>query len=438
MRRISRVLTTAALLVAVGCAPKRLPPVGTGMEAPPPAPAPAPEGLLPRLLGVGLQEDRSEFVLGATGPAELQDASGRRLAHVDENAQVVCRRQGGRVAWSAAGRSGKASAVRLAPADPSLRVTWGDEHYRGDFLVILTPGSTTGLTLVNDVELEAYLRGVVPWEIGRLGREGMAALEAQAVAARTYTVSHRGARRDRGFDVWADVMDQVYRGARDEDPLCNEAIENTAGLVLRHGGREIEAYYSACCGGVSHPDGPPGGEAWCRDSRHFHWREVWSRPELEAIIARTLPEYLDYAATGGRAPWAGVPFIGRGRDSDPRRPGRLRGLEISGRTTSGRVSELLLTTDAGVYRVRGDRVRWVLTPPSGKPAILRSALFDLELEWVDDALRTIAVRGRGFGHGIGMCQTGAIAMAKAGWSAAAILEHYYPGARLEAADGTPR
>ena len=456
MRRISR--AAVLLLLAAGLAgctgPKRLPPVNT---EPLPGPGPGPGGAaVPNLLGVGLGEGQAEFVVTATGSALVNDArSGRTLARLAAGRTLTCRRSGDGVTWAVPGEQGKAASVRLVPADPADLVVHGEDRYRGEFLLIPTPDRSTGLTLVNAVELEAYLRGVVPWEIGRHQRDALAALEAQAVAARTYTVSHLGARRSRGFDVFADVMDQVYRGARDEDPLCNEAIEHTAGQVLRQGDQEIEAYYSACCGGttsqveevwardarpylISQPDGPPGGEPWCAGSRYYHWRETWTRAELESILQRTLPEYLDYATSNGRAVWAGVPFTPRAGGSDPRRPGALRDLQILRRTTSGRVAELAVLTDAGTYHVRGDRVRWALAPASGNPAILRSALFDLELERVGDSLRGVAVRGRGYGHGIGLCQTGALEMARRGRTAAEILAHYYPGARLVTVAGSGR
>lgn len=454
MRRISR--TVVVLWAAAGLAgcggPKRLPPVVTEPEPRPGPVAPA----VPRLLGVGLQEDRPELVVAATGPAEVTDAGdGRVLARLAADTPLAARRRGDGVAWAASGAEGTAPAVRLVPVDPAHLVTVGEDAYRGGFLLIPTPGRSTGLSLVNDVELEAYLQGVVPWEIGRHGRDALAALEAQAVAARTYTVSHLGARKDRGFDVFADVMDQVYRGARDEDPLCNEAIARTAGLVLRHAGAEIEAYYSACCGGVtsqveevwarearpylvSHRDGPAGGDPWCAGYRHYHWREAWPAAQLEAILARTLPEYVEYATTNGRAPWAGVPFTPRDGAADWRKPGGLRDLEILRRTTSGRVALLAVVTDAGTYHVRGDRTRWVLAPASGRPAILRSALFELELERTGGALRTVAARGRGYGHGIGLCQTGALAMARGGHGVDRILAHYYPGAALVPAGGADR
>ena len=429
-----------------GCAgPKRTPPVD--LEPPPDL---VPAVGTPTLLGVGLLENQKSLNISVNGPAVLLDGhGGNRLARLDGPGIVVCSRSGNQVTWLADGKKGTTGTVILKPVDPGHRVFQGKFEYRGAFLVRPTPGGS-GLTLVNNLDLESYLRGVVPWEIGRHGREKLAALEAQAVAARTYTISHLGTRKSRGFDVYASVQDQVYKGAADEDPLCNFAVESTAGLVLRFENEEIEAYYSACCGGVSSnveevwargprpylvssPDSPgEGDEAYCATSRHFDWRESWTAGRLEEIMQKTLPEYMDYITQPGRAEWAGPVFSPRDGSSSANRPGRLRNLEILDRTTSGRVARLAVTTDAGVYHVRGDRVRWVLKPASGNPFILRSALFEVELVRDGDRLVEVATRGRGYGHGIGLCQTGALAMAERGKSVREILSHYYPGSTLAA------
>jgi stage II sporulation protein D len=434
----------ATTLGTGGCAgPKRLPPVTT---------EPVPDLVTPigtpTLLGVGLLEDSDSLELSANGPALILDGvSGSRLARLDALDRLVCNRSKGKISWRGGGESGSAAAVILQPLDPGHRVFHDQSEYRGEFLVRPTPGGG-GLTLINSLDLESYLRGVVPWEIGRHGRDRLAALEAQAVAARTYTLSHLGTRKSRGFDVYASVQDQVYKGAKDEDELCNFAVDSTAGLVLRHGGQEIEAYYSACCGGVSsqveevwaregkpylisHPDTPDnGGEAYCSTSKHFNWRQVWTAGRLEEIIQKTLPEYVDYITQPGRTEWAGPVFSPRDGSSRADRPGRLRNLEILERTTSGRAARLAITTDAGVYHVRGDRVRWVLKPADGNPFIMRSALFEVEMVRHGDRLVEVATRGRGYGHGIGLCQTGALAMAEQGKTVREILEHYYPGSVL--------
>jgi stage II sporulation protein D len=391
--------------------------------------------------------------LSTNGPALILDgSSGRRLGRLEGPGQVTCTPDGGQVSWrNSSGAGGTSPTVIIQPLDPGHRVLHEEAAYRGEFLVRPTPGGG-GLTLVNSLDLESYLRGVVPWEIGRHDRTRLAALEAQAVAARTYTLSHLGTRKSRGFDVYASVQDQVYRGASDEDPLCNFAVENTAGLVLRHDGQEIEAYYSACCGGVSSniqevwarpakpylvskPDqASGGGDAYCSEARHFHWREVWTAGRLDEILQHTLPEYVEYISRPDRAEWAGPSFTPRDGSSSPDKPGRLRNLEILSRTASGRVARLAVTTDAGVYHVRGDRVRWVLKPASGNPFILRSALFEVELVRDSERLVEVGIRGRGYGHGIGMCQTGALAMAEQGKNVRQILAHYYPGAVLSEVD----
>jgi len=438
----ARLAVALAFLVVAGCAgPKRRPPVETG----PPSSAP-----IPAVLAIGLAENETAVVLRASGGARLIERDGGRiLAHLTATGDsVVCTRVGDRVRWRVTGQAGEVAVMVLRPDDSQDRVQSGELVYRGE-LQVMPSTQGGGLTVINNVDLEAYLRGVVPWEIGRHPADKLAALQAQAVAARTYTISHLNARRSRGFDLFASVMDQVYKGAADEDAVCNRAIETTTGQVLRANGHEIEAYYSGCCGGVSSEiaevwargprsylkstaDGPAAdGQTFCAPSKNYHWRTAWTVAELEKTLAETLPAYLQWAAASpARTQWTGATFVPRTAGSDGDSPGALQNLEIARRTTSGRVAELLVTTAAGVYHVRGDRTRWVLRPADGHPFILRSAKFALELERENTALRRVAARGQGYGHGIGLCQNGALARAAAGASYQEILAHYYPGAVL--------
>lgn len=385
------------------------------------------------------------------GPAGSASAAGERGASGDWLIEPAV--NGGIVARSsfdlsqASVPSGRSLLIR--PVDPGHIVHVDGRPYAGD-LVFQRRGDV--LTVINAVDLETYLRGVVPWEIGRPGEAGLAALEAQSVAARTYTVSHLEERRSEGFDVWADTRDQVYKGLEGTDAWCDLAIANTAGLVLRYGGSEIEAYYSSTCGGATsniqevwprpaqpylhhHDDRWRGGAIFCAGSSQFTWQEAWTLAEIEAALAANLPSYLDWTeASPLRSRWVDRPFRPAGTGVDPRRPGRLRDLRVRDRTSSGRVGILEVVTEAGTYRVRGDRVRWVLQPASGRFAILRSSWFDLELQRTrEGAISGVRASGRGFGHGIGMCQTGALGMARAGADSRAILEHYYPGTTLEPA-----
>jgi stage II sporulation protein D len=174
-----------------------------------------------------------------------------------------------------------------------------------------------------------------------------------------------------------------------------------------------------------------GSDPFCAGARLFRWEVSWDGGALERILQRTLPDYLDYMSTPARVEWAGTQFSPRAGGADARRPGRLLALNLRDRASCGRVAALDVETDAGIYHVRGDRVRWVLAPPGGQPSILYSALFTLEVD-VDrnGRPRRVTARGRGNGHGVGLCQEGAIAMARRGFTCGQILAHYYPGAQL--------
>ncbi len=431
-------------LAAGGCGgPKRVMGPSDGAVVPLPGIDSGPD--FPVLLRVGLTAGAPTLSLIADGPTLLLDSEGKRLIRFGAGARIHLSPDRKRIEWRGGGERGTArSPLRLRPVDPQHTVTWREDPFPGEMLVV---SDGRGLTLIDLVGLETYLRGVVPWEIGRPGPEALSALAAQAVAARTYCVSHLGEREEFGFDVWSDTRDQVYRGLRGTDPLCDRAVAMTSGLVLLYQGREIEAYYCSTCGGrtsnvsevwprpqrpylVSHSDGDRD-KAYCAKSQHFRWRTEWTAAELQQVLKRSLPEFLDWVeASPIRTRWAGRCFVARG-GGDGRNPGALRDLKVEQRTTSGRVARLRIETDAGTYFVRGDRTRWVMAPASGRFSILRSADFDLEMErGADGSPRRILASGRGFGHGVGLCQTGALEMARRGHDFREILAHYYPGAEL--------
>jgi stage II sporulation protein D len=101
------------------------------------------------------------------------------------------------------------------------------------------------------------------------------------------------------------------------------------------------------------------------------------------------------------------------------------------RDRSGRVRRLAIVTDRSEFELFGDRIRWVLRPLQSRFGILRSTMFELELVRRDGRLVAVHARGGGFGHGVGMCQNGALGMSRQGHSVGEILEHYYPGTRLQ-------
>jgi len=308
----------------------------------------------------------------------------------------------------------------------------GGNVYAGDALIERQADGR--LALVNVVDLESYLRGVIPWEIGRPGRESMEAVKAQAIAARTYTVAHLGRREELGFDLWDNVADQVYRGMTGVSEVTDRAVTETRSEVLRYKGEIVQAYYCSTCGGHTSAiqdvwpreavpylqgvrDAPEGEGSWCRESPHFRWTVAWSALELGEIVRAHLPAEVDPRLSA-------------------RQVGVLEGLEVLERDRSGRVRRLRVKTSTGSWEVVGDRIRWVLRPAHGRFDILRSTLFSLqEYRDAEGALIGVRVQGGGNGHGIGMCQSGALAMARAGRSSEKILQHYYPGTQVESLHG---
>jgi stage II sporulation protein D len=256
---------------------------------------------------------------------------------------------------------------------------------------------------VEEVPLEDYVAAVVPAEIG--GHGPPAALEAQAVAARSYAV----ARAERHLEDGADLCDgthcQVFRGLSAATAASRAAARATAGIVLVQGGRVIAAPFHAVCGG-----------------RTARPRDVWDdeeTPDLEPVE--------DDACLS--APGARWTFSLSRRDVPPLAAtlgfpeGRL--LEVYGHDPSRRVSMVRFVAHGGASRVvRGFAFRKAASELWDWNSV-RSTDFEVE-----ESRAAYLLRGRGTGHGAGLCQAGAIVRARRGESREAILGLYYRGAEV--------
>ncbi|HEX2202531.1 MAG TPA: SpoIID/LytB domain-containing protein, partial [Longimicrobium sp.] len=356
------------------------------------------------------------------GPFTVRTQDGRTVARVAAGGTARFTRSGaGAAVETGAGRvqQGLALPLVVEPEEVGTLSARGG-RYRGALLV--QPGARGGLTLVNRLDMESYLLGVVPREIGRFDADIYEAIKAQAVAARTYAVVYLGRRSAQGFDVYATVEDQVYGGVAAENERVTRAVGETAGEILTWRGEPITAYYHSTCAGHTAAvdevwNSPPvpylvavrdldrNGEAYDKASSRFRWTERWTHAQLVGILNRTLADSL------------------RGR-----RITQVRGMEVVSRTPSGRVRAMHIDTDAGRFTVGRDRVRWILTPTRG--GILNSSKFDVRTERGAGGLEFVA-EGGGWGHGIGMCQVGAMGRARAGQDYRTILEAYYPGTEIE-------
>ncbi len=134
------------------------------------------------------------------------------------------------------------------PAQQEGYLSLNGRNYRGIFLL---KNTASGLSLINILNLEDYLKGVVPLELSPDTFNALEALKAQAVAARTYALKNRGRYRHLGFDLTDTQSSQVYGGLSAERPLSNQAVEETIGEVITYKGQLIDALYTSTCGGMT-------------------------------------------------------------------------------------------------------------------------------------------------------------------------------------------
>jgi stage II sporulation protein D len=139
------------------------------------------------------------------------------------------------------------ASAALFPANADQDLSVDGLAYRG--LLEVRPAGTGGLTVINVLNLEDYLRGVVPNELSPQSFPQLEALKAQAVAARTYALRNRGQFEAKGYDICATPACQVYRGRSSEHPLTDQAVEETRGIIASYRGNLINALYTSTCGG---------------------------------------------------------------------------------------------------------------------------------------------------------------------------------------------
>ncbi|MFC1585790.1 SpoIID/LytB domain-containing protein [Fibrobacterota bacterium] len=291
--------------------------------------------------------------------------------------------------------------------------------YRGNLEIVHGRGNT--LLLINIVAVEDYLRGVLPYEMPSKDRGILEALKAQAIAARTYAMAHQGQHASRGFDMYADERDQIYRGTTAETFVADKAISQTRGILLTYKNELAVCYYHSTCGGhtanhhqvwsgknipylTAQSDKDAAGVNFCKKSNYTIWYESWELEKLAGIIRQNIKS-------------AGV--------ENPVTFAELTGLKVLDRTKSGRVQTLEIQTDQGAMLVKGDKIRWALRRDANRSPILFSSWFDI-VKFGPKVL----LFGRGNGHGIGMCQTGAMERARRGQAFMEILYSYYKGSQL--------
>jgi len=326
--------------------------------------------------------------------------------------------------------------------------------YRGALQVVMITNQKS-FYLINLVELEDYLKGVVPNEMPSYF--GLAALKAQAVAARNYAIKPR-TKESRLYDVVDSVASQVYFGYNTETPEGTKAVRETEGVVAIYNGEPILALYSSCAGGytenysyafsdpdtkqfpaplkpylIPHPDilGIPAlnredvaykyystsPESYDIKSKYYRWTKCWTREELEKVLQQNLPVQ---SRTGFVKP----------EFCDNTQLGTLKALKVIRRGNSGKIMYLDIVTTNGKYQVSKELTIRRLLTKDGKALPSANVVFRVDTDSFDD-ISTITAYGGGYGHGVGMSQYGASYMAQEVKSTFdEILKHYYTGISL--------
>lgn len=290
-----------------------------------------------------------------------------------------------------------ARGIRIVPVED--RDLYLDESRFRGFVDVLKDSSNS-LYAVNTLGIEKYLYGVLHHEVAPWWP--MEALKAQAIAARTYALYQAQASRSQEFDLKSSTSSQVYGGSTTERYRSKRAVDMTHGKVLSFEGKIFPAYFHATCGGMTaaaqelwNIDVPPlrGGVqcGYCRISPHYAWESKVPLADIEEKMNK-----------------AGHPI------------GRVLKLEPVSQTPSGRVGSLRITGTAGDWVMAAKDLRvWI-----GGDKI-KSTNFKVGVQ-EDSAV----FQGKGWGHGVGLCQWGALGQALLGRDFESILEFYYPGSRI--------
>lgn len=367
------------------------------------------------------------------------EAQGYKTAYL--NTQIE--QQEPKPSWVVNGLRYNRKNLEITSGKNTIQVYQGKNDKTGRLFVgvlRLQPNAYGTYTLVNQVPLETYLRGVVPNEIG--AKAPYAALEAQAILARTYALRNLRRFAVDGYELSADVHCQVYYGLSGAFPHTDKAIAATKGLVIVYKNELIDAVYSSTTGGVtaSFKDIWNGSErpylrpvvdavsniwdlagdsladeqnlrrflnlqkGFNEEGRNlFRWRKETSLPDL----AQQLQKYLQ----DKKHPLANFKSVQQ--------------MQVVERSPSGRILKMVVQTDRGAIELHKEEVRSAFLAPI-------STLFYLDpVKKENQTLWGYAFVGGGYGHGVGLSQTGAYQLANLGWSSQQILNFYYPGTQIQ-------
>ena len=340
---------------------------------------------------VAVQENLSSVRITSKAALLIKDAQGR-LLYPTETTSVLIRvaDSGFRINH----RFVKSSVLKIVSPQGYLEAE--NQSFRG-LLEVRKKGKN--FIVVNELDLEEYLKGVVPGEMSNDWHP--VALKVQAIVARTYALYQKLHNPGREFDLVSNVHDQVYQGAGTERLEASQAVSQTDGLVVTYGDQlALTLYHSTSAGKTQDIR-----EVWSQDFPYLHG--------VECPFDEDSPYYR----------WERkIPFLEL--EDSLKRSGLLVG-NLATFTpylwnSTGRIKGIRILYSRGELFLNGEEIRRIV----GYQA-LPSTQFD-----VIAIGRDIVLQGKGYGHGVGLCQWGTKVQAEQGKSFTEILEYYYPGVQV--------
>ncbi|MDD5044598.1 MAG: SpoIID/LytB domain-containing protein [Candidatus Omnitrophica bacterium] len=280
----------------------------------------------------------------------------------------------------------------IKPRNPdSIRIN--DRRFRGDIMLI---GKPSGILVINFLNLEDYLKGVLYHEISHYWP--IEAIKAQAVVSRTFALYQSAENKNKEYDMTCDIYSQMYGGRTSERWRTSMAVDKTRGQVIKYQGAILPAYFHATCGGSTEDANvlwnidlvPLKGVIcnFCKKSPHYDWTTILTLDAIKSALNKS--KY---------------------------RVNIIRNIVIKERNKTNRINKIEIITDAKNIDISGKDFRNIIGPN-----VIKSLNFGLKIQ--DE---NVEFQGIGWGHGVGMCQWGAYFMARSGASYEEIIQYYYPG-----------
>jgi len=359
-----------------------------------------------------LSEELNSFSYRVETPVDLF-ADGKLIAHIKKGNLIDLKKTSSGLSCRIQKTSFSAVSFKLLLTDNGF-LAFNKKNYRGLFEFI---SSESSILLVNHVTMNDYLRGVLPYELpAKNDKSCFQALKAFAITARTFAIT-RIERKNQFFDILPDTRDQVYGGTERETAMDSLAIAETDGMVLYYDNAPAKVMYHGSCGGYTEfsknifTDDLPylisvsdGETPNCSISPSFSWQEIYSGSDISKFFFNTKF------------------FMEEKVISD---------IEILSRFPSGRISKLRISFKSGEeIDLDQKEIRQVFRNKSNN-GILRSLMFNIQKDFENDVLSKLIITGKGSGHGVGLCQWGALGLSKNGMDYKDILEHYFPSTSIQ-------